>query len=162
MNSSGLVLCPPEDALSNLHSFTSLLHRPLALPLPPSHDHPLIGSSLPCQYQLFTSTSCSRKLLPFESCQFIEIHELFKIEQQESDPGLKHITCCTRHCPCSSTPLYPHLLSLTGQGSMAQCALTQCEDEDVMGQKTVKILDRRTKDISSAAVGVRRRCEPDT
>ena len=56
-------------------------------------------------------------------------------------------------------PLYPHLLSLTGQGSMAQCALTHCEDEDVMGQKTVKILDRRTKDISSA-VGVR--CEPDT
>ena len=42
---------------------------------------------------------------------------------------------------------------------MAQCALTHCEDEDVMGQKTVKILDRRTKDISSA-VGVR--CEPDT
>ena len=56
-------------------------------------------------------------------------------------------------------PLYSHLLSLTGQGSMAQCALTHCEDEDVMGQKTVKILDRRTKDISSA-VGVR--CEPDT
>ena len=107
MNSSGLVLCPPEDALSNLHSFTSLLHRPLALPLPPSHDHPLIGSSLPCQYQLFTSTSCSRKLLPYESCQFIEIHELFKIEQQESDPELKHITCCTRHCPCSCPPYIP-------------------------------------------------------
>ena len=128
---------------------------------PPSHDHPLIGSSLPCQYQLFTSTPCSRKLLPFESCQFIEIHELFKIEQQESDPGLKHITCCTRHCPCSCppSPIYPPhpllispslLLSLTGQGSMAQCRLTQCEDEDVMGQKTVKILHRRTKDISSA------------
>ena len=111
---------------------------------------------------------------------FLLIHSSIKVQ---SEPWLLHVSTCDLHkvvhveqefkqipswnisraardtAPALLLPLYPHLLSLTGQGSMAQCALTHCEDEDVMGQKTVKILDRRTKDISSA-VGVR--CEPDT
>ena len=92
---------------------------------------------------------------------FSDLHEVFHVEQEFKQIPSWNISRAARDTAPAlllpptpyNPPLYSHLLSLTGQGSMAQCALTHCEDEDVMGQKTVKILDRRTKDISSAALG---------